>query len=157
MQIKSILAGALMALLIAGASEQAIAAAPEELYTDSDVELIAKTVWQEAGGIPNEDEQAAVVWCILNRVDAPRWGDTIAEVVTAPHQFAYYESSPVTEDLKKLAEDVLERWKQEKEGEADVGRVLPEEYVFFDGDGSHNYFRSEYERTGEYWDFEEAE
>lgn len=155
MQRKTKWAGVLAALLLAGSSGPAIAAAPGEiLYTDTEIEMIAKTVWQEARGIPNRDEQAAVVWCILNRVDDPRWGDTIAEVVTAPHQFAYYPASPATEDLRWLAEDVLERWKREKAGETDVGRVLPRDYVFFDGDGSHNHFRRQYEHTGEYWKFE---
>ena len=77
-------------------------------YSESDVELIAKTVWQEARGIPSKAEQAAVVWCILNRVDDDRWGDTIAEVVTAPHQFAYDAGAPVTDELRRLAEDVRE-------------------------------------------------
>lgn len=81
-------------------------------------------------------------------------GDTIAEVVTAPHQFAYDAGAPVADELRQLAEDVLERWRREKKGETDVGRVLPAEYVFFDGDGSHNHFRREYEHTGEYWGFE---
>ena len=77
-------------------------------YSESDVELIAKTVWQEARGIERKAEQAAVVWCILNRVDDDRWGDTIAEVVTAPHQFAYDAGAPVTDELRRLAEDVRE-------------------------------------------------
>lgn len=154
MRIKTILAAVLAILLVAGASGQAIAAAPGELlYTDSDVKMIAKTVWAEARGIPDQDQQAAVVWCILNRVDDPRWEDTIAEVLTAPHQFAYYPDSPVTEDLLRLAEDVLEQWRREKAGEIDVGRVLPSDYVFFDGDGQENYFRRQFEHTGEYWDW----
>lgn len=77
-------------------------------YSESDVELIAKTVWQEARGIERKAEQAAVVWWILNRVDDDRWGDSIAEVVTAPHQFAYDAGAPVTDELRRLAEDVRE-------------------------------------------------
>lgn len=149
--MRKIIGIALVMVLVAGVGGQGQAA---DTYTGEDVELIAKTVWQEARGIPSKAEQAAVVWCILNRVDDDRWGDTIAEVVTAPHQFAYDAGAPVTDELRRLAEDVLERWRREKKGETDVGRVLPAEYVFFDGDGSHNHFRREYEHTGEYWGFE---
>lgn len=153
MWMRKILPAVLAGAIVFVVSGQAWAAGAGT-YSESDVELIAKTVWQEARGIPSKAEQAAVVWCILNRVDDDRWGDTIAEVVTAPHQFAYDAGAPVTDELRRLAEDVLERWKREKEGETEVGRVLPAEYVFFDGDGSHNHFRREYEHTGEYWGFE---
>ena len=148
---RRILTAVLAGVIVLVASGQGQAA---DTYSESDVELIAKTVWQEARGIERKAEQAAVVWCILNRVDDDRWGDSIAEVVTAPHQFAYDAGAPVTDELRRLAEDVLERWKREKEGETEVGRVLPAGYVFFDGDGSHNHFRREYEHTGEYWEFE---
>lgn len=153
MWMRKILPAVLAGAIVFVVSGQAWAAGAGT-YSESDVELIAKTVWQEARGIPSKAEQAAVVWCILNRVDDDRWGDTIAEVVTAPHQFAYDAGAPVTDELRRLAEDVLERWKREKEGETEVGRVLPAGYVFFDGDGSHNHFRREYEHTGEYWEFE---
>ena len=145
--LTAILAGAVV-LLASGQGQAA------DTYSESDVELIARTVWREARGIPSMAEKAAVVWCILNRVDDDRWEDSIVEVVTAPHQFAYDAKAPVTEELRWLAEDVLERWKREKEGKSEVGRVLPPEYVFFDGDGSHNRFHKEYEHTGEYWEFE---
>lgn len=151
MWLRKILTAVLAGVVVLAASGQGQAA---DTYSEGDVELIAKTVWREARGIPSMTEKAAVVWCILNRVDDDRWGESIVEVVTAPHQFAYDAGAPVTDDLRRLAEDVLERWKREKEGEAEVGRVLPPEYVFFDGDGSHNHFRMEYEHTGEYWEFE---
>ena len=152
MWVRKILPAVLAGVIVFVVSGQAWAAGAGT-YSESDVELIAKTVWQEARGIERKAEQAAVVWCILNRVDDDRWGDSIAEVVTAPHQFAYDAGAPVTDELRRLAEDVLERWKREKEGETEVGRVLPAGYVFFDGDGSHNHFRREYEHTGEYWEF----
>jgi len=151
MWLRKILTAVLAGVIVLAASGQGQAA---DTYSERDVELIAKTVWREARGIPSMAEKAAVAWCILNRVDDDRWGDSVAEVVTAPHQFAYDAGAPVTDDLLWLAEDVLERWKREKEGETDVGRVLPSEYVFFDGDGSHNHFRRKYEHTGEYWEFE---
>lgn len=41
------------------------AAAPP--YTEETVTMCAKVVWAEARGIQSKAEQAAVIWCILNR------------------------------------------------------------------------------------------
>lgn len=120
---------------------------------EADVEMLARVIWGEARGVPSDMEKAAVVWCILNRVDADGWPDTVAEVVTQPYQFAGYSPDyPATEELKAVAADVLTRWEREKQGGGDVGRVLPAEYVFFTGDGAHNHFRTEY-RGGTFWDW----
>ena len=71
-----------------------------------DVEYIAKTLWGEARGIDSDMEKAAVAWCILNRVDNERWGDTVEEVVTQPNQFhGYHPSYPVTDELREIAEN----------------------------------------------------
>ena len=90
---------------------------------------------------------------ILNRYDAGIYGSSIEEVITAPHQFAYSEESPATAELIELADDVLQRWWAEKTGETNVGRTLPEDYFFFEGDGAHNHYRTTYEKTGETWDW----
>lgn len=120
---------------------------------EAEVEMLARVVWGEARGIPSDMEKAAVVWCILNRVDADGWPDTVAEVVTQPHQFAGYSPDyPATEELKAVAADVLTRWDRERREGGDVGRVLPAEYVFFTGDGAHNHFRTEYD-GGTFWDW----
>lgn len=118
-----------------------------------DVEAIAKTMYGECRGIPSDMEKAAVAWCILNRLDNGNFGDSVLEVVSAPHQFSGYKSShPLREDLVALAEDVLVRWYQEKNGVEDVGRVLPSDYLFFVGDSEHNWFAKEY-RSRDYWDW----
>lgn len=122
-------------------------------YTEETVTMCAKVVWAEARGIQSKAEQAAVIWCILNRYDAGIYGSSIEEVITAPHQFAYSEESPATAELIELADDVLQRWWAEKTGETNVGRTLPEDYFFFEGDGAHNHYRTTYEKTGETWDW----
>lgn len=132
--------------------ETARATEPVKLYTERDVELLAKVIWAEARGIESDAEKAAVAWCALNRLDAG-FGETLEEVVTAPYQFAYRESAPVTPELAVLARDVLERWQAERCGAVEVGRTLPADYYFFGGDGRHNYFRKEYRHTGENWDW----
>jgi hypothetical protein len=115
-----------------------------------EVELIGRTIWGEAEGVNDKAEQAAVAWCILNRVDDS--GKTIEEVVTAPNQFQgfYRVTGEVPEHFLQLAEDVLLRWRMEKAGADDVGRVLPADYLFFIGDGARNYFSKEWKAT-DYW------
>lgn len=115
-------------------------------------EYLAKTIYGEARGC-STTEQAAVVWCVLNRVDdeSGLWPDDIVAVVTQPSQFHGYDPDhPVVPEFLALAEDVLARWEIEDTCVGNVGRVLPQEYTYFSGDGRHNYFRTEY-TGGETW------
>ena len=122
-------------------------------WTYEEVEMLAKTIWAEARGVPSTARQAAVAWCALNRLDAGTFGDTLAEVLSKPYQFAYDPASPVTDEFLALADDVLHRWYLEQNGVEGVGRTLPEDYLFFEGDGLENHFRKEYEKTGDTWDW----
>lgn len=123
----------------------------------NDAEIIAQILYHECRGLPKL-EQSAVVWTILNRVDSEiaYFPDTVYEVCTQKigkyYMFAYRADAPIEEDLYLLAVDVLERWYREKRGETDVGRTLPSEYLYFFGDGKHNYFRVEYQGK-QYWDW----
>jgi hypothetical protein len=121
--------------------------------TNAEIEIIAKAVWGEARGC-NQLEQSAVIWCILNRVDAG-YG-TIVEVVTAPNQFHGYDSSfPVADEIKALTEDVIARWKLEKAYGGNFGRTLPSEYLYFSADatGIGNVFRTKWAGDCEVWDW----
>lgn len=131
-------------------------AVPEvfKLYTEADIDMLAQLIYTEARGVPSRTEQAAVVWCVLNRLDNPARGYAdISAVVTAPHQFAYRpEAAPMIAEFRELAEDVLERWQAEKQGFEEVGRILPPEYEYFEGDGHRNYFSISW-RSDEFWDW----
>lgn len=121
--------------------------------TTTEINMLAKTVWGEARGC-NTLEQSAVIWCILNRVDAGR--GSIAEVITAPNQFHGYSSSyPVTDDIKALVVDVVTRWQLEKLGCGNVGRTLPSNYLYFsaDGTGIGNVFRTSW-KGGTTWNWD---
>lgn len=112
-------------------------------------ELIAKTLYGEYRG-ENMLQQAAVVWCILNRCDY--YGMSIEAVITQPNQYlGYDEDNPVLDELYDMACDILYRWEREKRGEADVGRVLPREYMWFHGDGRINHFRDAFNGSYTYW------
>lgn len=121
-------------------------------FTDEEVNAIAKTVWGEAQGL-NKMEQSAVVWCILNYVDAG-YG-TIIESITYPERFhGYNPGFPVTDEIKALVEDVIVRWRMEKLCAGDVGRTLPSDYLWFHGDGEHNYFRNSYDGQYDIWNWD---
>lgn len=126
----------------------------EDLYppTQEELTILAKIVYREARGIGDKAHQAAIIWCILNRVDAGLGGDTITEVATYPNAFAWVPDTPVEQEFLMLAADVCERWNLEKAGQDDVGRVLPKEYLYFTGDGKLNHFTTEWKGT-ETWDW----
>jgi hypothetical protein len=119
---------------------------------DDELDMLAKLVWAEARGINSKAEQAAVIWCVLNRVDAGFSKGTISSVVRAHSQFAYSSGAPVKEGLRDLARDVVIRWLLEKRGIVDVGRVLPCNYLYFAGHDGHNWFRKSY-HSRKYWDW----
>ena len=142
------------AIIVNSSSEETIENKEVMYYSDNDAILLAKVTYLEARGIENKTELACVMWTILNRVDAG-YG-TIEEVITAPNQFAYSpDANTVTDhgvNLVELAYDVLARWNSEKNGKTDVGRVLPADYLWYAGNGEHNYFRNEF-RTANKWDY----
>ena len=115
----------------------------EMYFTDADVIAVAKMLWGEARGC-TRDNQAMAVWCVCNRVDDPRFPDTILGVVAQPSQFfGYSPSFPVTDELYEVALDVLTRWSLEKQG-VTVERELSSTYLWFTGDGVQNHFREVY-------------
>lgn len=116
-----------------------------KFYTEDDAEMIAKTVWGEARGC-SDDQQEAAVWCILNRVDDERFPDTIEGVITESGQFfGYSASNPLDDDILSIVLRVLTVWATESMMPAhERERLLPPEYVYFSGDGSENAFATAY-------------
>ena len=115
----------------------------EMYFTEDDVVAMAKMLWGEARGCALDNQQKAV-WCVLNRVDDPRFPDTILGVLSQPSQFhGYSPDFPVWDELKEVALDVLIRWSLEKQG-VTVERELPNTYLWFTGYNGSNHFREEY-------------
>lgn len=134
----------------------ALMAPQSNLWTLSmdDATMMAKCLWGECRGVESPMERAAVCWCILNRVDDDRWPGTIQEVIGQPCQFTGYKASnPVDQELLVLSMDVITRWMKEKDGDQDVGRVLPREYCFFvNAGGGHNKFSTTWP-VSDRWDW----
>ena len=115
----------------------------ELYYTQDDVIAVAKMLYGESRGCTVDNQQKAV-WCVLNRVDADGFPDTIIGVLSQPNQFHGYSTAfPVWDELTAVAEDVLTRWSLEKQGVA-VNRELPKSYLYFTGTGRENIFREAY-------------
>ena len=115
----------------------------EMYFTEADVTALAQMLYGEARGC-TVDNQMKCVWCVLNRVDDPRFPDTIQGVLSQPSQFhGYSPNFPVWDELKEVARDVLTRWSLEKQG-VTVERELPNTYCWFTGFNGSNHFREEY-------------
>ena len=84
-----------------------------EAYVDYvAAEYLASVTWGEARGC-SVTEQAAVMWCVLNRVDSPLYPDSVVEVITQKSQFnGYSEDNPITNEMLQLANSVLTYWSE---------------------------------------------
>ena len=113
----------------------------EMYFTENDVRMIAKTIYGEAGSSwISRADKAKVAWTILNRVDDPRWPNTISGVITQPNQFhGYISSYSVTDYCYDIALDVLTRWSLEKQG-VEIYREAAKNITAFYGDGRNNHF-----------------
>lgn len=121
----------------------------DEHYADA--VAMAGVMYAEARGL-DAREQSMVSWCILNRLDSGRFGANLNSVIWAKSQFAH-STRTVSDngtDLVWLAQDVLTRWYKEKHGYTDVGRTLPQGYLFYYGNGKHNLFRVSNTGKGSY-------
>ncbi len=115
--------------------------------SDMDIEYVAKTVHGEADGC-TKLQKAAVVWCIINRIECEWFPNSLSEVVTQAHQFKGYTGYEVpNEEDYEIARDVLVRWLNGLDG-----RILPEEYLFFHSGRGENIFTTEHMR-GSVWDW----
>ena len=109
-------------------------------YDEDKAVALAQLMWAEARGC-SKREQSLVAWTVLNRVDAHYSGMTdFWSILTAPYQFAYSPNNPYEQYEYEIAVDVLQRWAAEKDGVEDSGRTLPKGYLYYYGDGVHNYF-----------------
>lgn len=122
-------------------------------YNEEDVIALAKTAYGEyrLTDTPEQKMQcAAVMWCVIwhkEKGAAAGFADTIAECCAIPgHFFGYSASNPVTPELDAMARDVLARYARYKAGASleDAGCVLPQDYLFFNGNGYVNTFRNSF-------------
>ncbi|MDR3149953.1 MAG: cell wall hydrolase [Oscillospiraceae bacterium] len=85
-------------------------------------------------------DKTAAAWTVVNRVDYG-YADTPAEVVSAPNQYYGYDAriTPSQESVD-VAVGVVMTWL----GYGDTARNVPNNTLWFSGDGKRNYYRTEY-------------
>ena len=111
-------------------------------YSPYEVTLVCQTVYGEARGCSRE-EQMLVAWCICNRADNS--GTSIEQVVKAPSQFhGYSPEHPVTDEIRSAVLEVLNAWSSGQEALVYAPYATTSDYLYFSGDGAHNWFREEY-------------
>lgn len=115
---------------------------PTAKYSSYEVTLLCQTVWGEARGCSRE-EQMLVVWCICNRADSS--GKSIEQVVLQPNQFyGYNPEHPVTNEIREVVYEVLDAWSRNETALVYEPYATSPNYLYFSGDGVHNWFREEY-------------
>lgn len=111
-------------------------------YTDNDIYILAQAMDGECYDHEYQD-MINVGMTICNRVDDPRFPDTISGVIKQPGQIYGYSPYNVPSDrCLEAAAEVLDNWNAIKNGE---DRPWNYTYLFWcAGGGTTNIFRSEY-------------
>lgn len=118
----------------------------------ADMRRLAQMVWGEARGVDLKVEQEAVIWCVFNRIDDPRFPDTVAEICTHSQFHGYDPNNPVEPEFYDMALEVWNEWNRVNLGDPTAVRLLPAEFVYFHGDGERNWFRTDYEVFDNFWE-----
>ena len=110
-------------------------------YTSEEVVMVSQVVWGEARGCSKE-EQMLVVWCICNWVDLKN--TCISEEISHSRFHGYNPDNPVDSEIEEVVIDVLNLWESGEEALVYPPYATTSEYLYFRGDGQHNWFREEY-------------
>lgn len=114
---------------------------------DQEAEYIAKVLYGMAR-THSTDDQRAVVWCILNRVEHHSYPNTIVEVCEQPKQWIGYSSeNPVLEDLHNVALNELKIWYNEGH------RPMSNDYIYLSWSSKEILLRDTFEenKSTHYW------
>ena len=77
---------------------------------EQEAEYISKVVYGTAKN-HSVNDQKAVVWCILNRVESAGYPDTVQGVCEQPKQWmGYSEDNPVMESIYDMVLEILKAW-----------------------------------------------
>lgn len=117
-------------------------------YTEYEIIMLAQVVWLEAGAC-EPSEQRLIVWTVFQRIDSSDHDfkdmNTIAETVTADGQFAYDPDAPVYKDILNLCREEAAKWADGQPPPTHEIYAPTSPYFFYSGDGSHNWFRAEWQ------------
>ena len=107
----------------------------------SEAEIIARVFYGVEG--VNTSDLRTLAWCIFNRVDNPRFGNTVHAVITEEGQFEMYRANyPVIEEYYQIASEELDRWRNGSR------RPVSNDYVYMKWTGAGIELRDNFEETG---------
>ena len=110
-------------------------------WTDNCVDVISRMVWGEGRGV-NRNEQKLIVWTVINRYEHGGYGSSLVGVVRARGQFhGYSPRFPVTDEIRGVVIEVLSAWERGEEAKVYPPFARTSDYLYFWGDGTHNWFR----------------
>lgn len=112
-----------------------------------EAEYISKVIYGTAKNHTAND-QKAVVWCILNRVESAGYPDTIQGVCEQSKQWMGYSSdNPVLEDIYDLALAELKTWYN------DGHRPMSKDYIYLSWSSKEILLRDTFEenKSTNYW------
>lgn len=113
----------------------------------AEAEEIAKVLYGTAR-YNTEDDQRLVVWCIINRMEATGYPDTIEGVCQQDSQWmGYSQDNPVLENLLNIADEELTRYYSGNP------RPVGPEYIFLSWTENEIVLRDKFEETAgtHYW------
>jgi spore germination cell wall hydrolase CwlJ-like protein len=114
---------------------------------EKEAEYISKVVYGTAKNHSLND-QKAVVWCILNRVESVGYPDTVQGVCEQPKQWmGYSEDNPVMESIYNMVLEILKAW--HNNGHRPMGK----EFVFLSWSSKEILLRDTFEenKNTRYW------
>lgn len=114
---------------------------------EKEAEYISKVVYGTAKN-HSANDQKAVVWCILNRVESAGYPDTVQGVCEQPKQWmGYSEDNPVMESIYDMVLEILKTW--HNNGHRPMGK----EFVFLSWSSKEILLRDTFEenKSTRYW------
>ena len=108
-----------------------------------EAKIVAQMLYGETGTDMNLYEMSLPCWCVFNRLGNDEFvGDSLEALIKADRQFiGYKKSNPIDETNLFVAEVAVYLWHLEQDSGISIGRTLPRQYTYFEGDGLHNYFK----------------
>ena len=108
---------------------------------EKEAEYISKVVYG-MGRNHSVNDQMAIVWCILNRVESRGYPSTIAEVCQQPQQWiGYSDDNPVLTEIYDMVLPILKNWHN------NAHRPMDKSYVYLSWSSDEILLRDTFEVT----------
>ena len=108
---------------------------------EKEAEYISKVVYG-MGRNHSVNDQMAIVWCILNRVESKGYPSTIAEVCQQPQQWiGYSDDNPVLTEIYDMVLPILKNWHN------NAHRPMDKSYIYLSWSSDEILLRDTFEVT----------